>query len=45
LPYCDWFVTNDSGQEKCLREVAAVTGLETEVLSYDDFCDRFLVAV
>ncbi|MGB6387738.1 MAG: hypothetical protein WBF25_21100 [Terriglobales bacterium] len=44
LPYCDRFVTNDAGQEKALREVAAVANLDTEVLSYDDFCASFLVA-
>jgi hypothetical protein len=45
LPYCDKFVTAEKNreQEKCLREVASVVGLETEVLSYDDFCDSFLV--
>jgi hypothetical protein len=45
LPYCDKFVTAEKyrEQEKCLREVAFVAGLETEILSYDDFCDSFLV--
>jgi hypothetical protein len=45
LPYCDKFVTAEryGEQERCLREVAFVTGLETEVLSYDDFCNSFLV--
>ncbi len=33
------------GQEKGLREVAIVAGLETEILSYDEFCDSFLVTV
>jgi hypothetical protein len=37
LPYCDKFVTADEEQEKSLRELAHVTGVETEVLSYDDF--------
>jgi hypothetical protein len=31
--------------ERCLREVASVAGLETEILSYDKFCDSFLVTV
>jgi|ERR1700675_300624 len=45
LPYCDKFVTAEKygEQERCLREVAFVAGLETEILSYDDFCDSFLV--
>jgi hypothetical protein len=47
LPYCDKFVTAEKyrEQERCLREVAFVAGLETEVISYDDFCDSFLVTV
>ena len=47
LPYCDKFVTAEKNreQEKCLREVAAVAELETEILSYDDFCDSFLVKI
>lgn len=47
LPYCDKFVTAEKKreQEKCLREIAAVANLETEILSYDDFCDSFLVVV
>ncbi len=45
LPYCHKFVTNDGDQEKCLREVSAVADLGTEVLSYDDFCQSFLVTV
>ena len=45
LPYCDKFVTAEKygEQERCLREVAFVAGLETEILSYDDFCNSFLV--
>jgi hypothetical protein len=44
LPYCDKFVTDDCEQEKCLREIVAVAGLETEIMSYDGFCDSFLIA-
>ena len=33
LPYCDWFVTNDDGQAKSLRVVAAHAGLETKILA------------
>lgn len=45
LPYCDKFVTAEKlrEREKCLREVVAVADLETEILSYDDFCNSFLV--
>jgi hypothetical protein len=45
LPYCDQFVTAEKYrlQEKCLREVASVAGLETKVLFYGDFCNSFLV--
>jgi hypothetical protein len=47
LRYCDKFVTTEQNgeQEKCLREVAIVAGLQTETLSYDDFCESFLVAI
>jgi len=47
LPYCDKFVTAEERgeQERCLREVCAVAGVETEILSYDDFCNSFLVRV
>jgi hypothetical protein len=42
LPYCDVFVTAEikHEQEKCLKELAAVLNLKTEVLSYDDFITR-----
>ena len=47
LPYCDKFVSAEKHreQEKCLREIVALAGLETEILSYDDFCASFLVTV
>ena len=47
LPYCDKFVTAEKNgeQEKCLREIAFLTGLKTEILSYDAFCDSVLVGV
>jgi len=41
LPYCHKFVTADREQAKCLQEIAEVAGLETEILSYDDFRDSF----
>ncbi len=42
LPYCDLFVTAEKKreQEKCLREIVSVAGLQTEVISYDNFCAR-----
>jgi hypothetical protein len=42
LPYCDQFVTAEKmgEHEKCLREIVSVAGLQTEVISYDNFCAR-----
>ena len=34
-----------SAQQRCLREVARLTGVETEVVSYDNFCASLLAAV
>jgi hypothetical protein len=34
LPYVDMFVTDDTDQEKALREVARLAKLETQILSY-----------
>ena len=47
LPYCDKFVTAEKNaeQEKCLREIAFLAGLKTEILSYDAFCGSVLVGV
>jgi hypothetical protein len=39
------FVTDDTDQEKALREVARLAKLETRLLSYDDFCATLLVSV
>lgn len=44
LPYCRVFVTHDDDQEACLREMAAVADLDTEIFSYRDFRSRLLVA-
>lgn len=45
LPYVDMFVTDDTDQEKALREVARLAKLETKILSYDDFCAALPVFV
>lgn len=45
LPYVDMFVTDDTDQEKALREVARLAKLETKILSYDDFCATLPVSV
>ncbi|MGA2966017.1 MAG: hypothetical protein ABSD64_07380 [Terriglobales bacterium] len=45
LPYVDLFVTDDTNQEKALREVASFAKLETKILSYDDFCTTLTVSV
>jgi hypothetical protein len=45
LPYADQFITAEKNgmQEKCLREVAAAANILTQVRSYDDFRESFLV--
>lgn len=42
LPYSDIFVTAEERgeQERCLKEIASVLTLSTEILSYDDFVRR-----
>jgi len=46
LPYCDQFVTDEKEGEqgKCLREIAALAGLATEVLSFENFSNSLLAA-
>ncbi len=46
LPYCDAFISAEGHrmQEKCLREIARVARLATEVRSYDDFCHSTVLA-
>ena len=39
LPYCDVFVTRDTEQESCLRELTKYIGIDTEVLAFDAFKD------
>jgi hypothetical protein len=47
LPYCDQFISAEvhGMQERCLREIARVARLATEVRSYDDFCNSMMLAV
>jgi len=44
LPYCGRFVTDDSRQEKRLREIAVEAKLTCEVMSYEGFFASFNVA-
>jgi hypothetical protein len=44
LPFCDRFITNDSGQCNALRLVAERAGFATEVCMYADFRRGFLIA-
>ena len=46
LPFCDKFVTAEKKgeQQKCLREIASLADLQMDVLSYEDFCNSFLVS-
>lgn len=41
LPYCDEFVTNDSGQLACYREVISLAGLDLKLRSYEEFRSGF----
>ena len=43
LPYCDIFVTNDCGMQKCFKEISAIAGLPVEVLSHDCFRQRLII--
>jgi hypothetical protein len=47
LPYCDQFISAEGNgmQQKCLREIARAAKLETQVRSYDEFCNSLLVTV
>ncbi len=42
LAYCKVFVTNDDGHCKAMKVVAELTGLDTEVLMYDEFRARLV---
>lgn len=37
LPYCRYFVTNDSGQFDCHKKVASILGNKADVLMYEEF--------
>jgi hypothetical protein len=37
LPYCRYFVTNDSGQFDCHKKVASLTGNKTDIFMYREF--------
>jgi hypothetical protein len=43
LPYCDQFVTADSGQLAAFREVVSIAGLATTAKSYEEFRKGFIV--
>jgi hypothetical protein len=43
LPYCHQFVTNDTGQLACYREIVLVAGLEVAIRSYEEFRNGFSV--
>jgi hypothetical protein len=43
LPYCDEFVSDDRGQQRCLREVASLAKLPVKVCWFREFRDRFSV--
>jgi hypothetical protein len=44
LPYCDEFVTDEKRGEhaRCMKEIVAVTGLATGILTFDEFYERLL---
>ena len=43
LPYCQQFVTNDSGQLECYKEVVSICGLDVNIRSYEEFRSVFWV--
>jgi hypothetical protein len=44
LPYCDEFVTDEKKGEhaRCMKEIVSVTGLPTNILTFDEFYDGLL---
>lgn len=44
LPYCDEFVTDEKKGEhaRCMKEVVSVTGLLTNIITFDEFYDGLL---
>jgi hypothetical protein len=41
LPYCDIYITNDDEQRRCLIEIAAAAKLPVEVISFEEFSQRY----
>jgi hypothetical protein len=41
LPYCNVFITNDTRQLACYKEVASLARLEVDIRSYHEFRDQF----
>jgi MFS family permease len=44
FPYCNRFVTRDTGQYKALCDLVRFAGLETQVITYEEFRRLWLVA-
>jgi hypothetical protein len=42
LPYCDWFITDDSGQRNALRAIAEEVDIGLRIESYPGFCCELL---
>jgi len=45
LPYCDRFITSDSGQHNALRLAASEAGLKTKVCTYAEFRRSWLLDI
>ena len=45
LPFSHEFISNDHPQQKALRQVASIAGLETRVRWYKEFSTRFSLGV
>ena len=42
LPYCDWFITDDTGQQNALTAIANEVGVGVRILGYTEFCRELL---